>query len=230
VSGGKAIEETARRLRYAFLERERAKRGLQWIATAHNADDNVETVLLNMTRGAGLSGLCGIPYQRGNIVRPLLHVSRDDIDKYLRERNIPNRNDESNMDTAYRRNYMRHEIIPYLKKLNPALTDAIARLTGSLKDDENYLSNIAYEELMQHGDEYPAKRLLGLPKPIASRVCRLLYKKASPYPPEWIHIEAMLDIAEGGNGRRRCLSGNLTVEKRNGNICIINTEDERGAR
>jgi tRNA(Ile)-lysidine synthase len=230
VSGGKALEETARKLRYAFLERERAKRGLQWIATAHNADDNTETVLMNLTRGTGLSGLCGIPYQRGRIIRPLLRLSKDDILKYLRERDIPNRNDESNLDTAFRRNYMRHEIVPYLRNVNPALTDSITRLTDSLKEDETYLSNIALEEIRQHDDGYPAKRLLGLPKPIASRVCRLLYKKISPYPPERVHIDAMLDVAAGGNGRQRCLSGNLTVEKRNGNIYIITTNDGRGAR
>jgi tRNA(Ile)-lysidine synthase len=217
-------------MRYAFLEQERAERGLQWIATAHNADDNVETVLLNLTRGTGLSGLCGIPYRRGNIVRPLLHVLRADIIRYLEERDIPHREDESNRDTVYRRNYIRHEIVPPLKKLNPALPEAVTRLTASLGEDEAYLSALAAEEIREHGNAYPAKRLLELPKPIAARVCRLLYKEASPYPPERVHIEAMLDIATGGNGRRSCLAGGLTAEKRNGKIYIITTSDERRGR
>jgi tRNA(Ile)-lysidine synthase len=230
VSGGKSLEDTARKLRYAFLEREREKYKLDWIATAHNADDNVETVLMNMIRGTGLSGLCGIPYQRGNIVRPLLRISRDEILRYLRERNIPNRDDRSNFDTAFRRNYIRHEIIPELTKINPALTDAVVRLTDSLKEDEHYLLSLAFDEIMQHEDGYPAKRLLILPKAVAARVCRLLVKKVSPYPPERVHIEAMLDVAAGGNGRRKCLSGNLSVEKKDGNIYILFTNDKRGSR
>jgi tRNA(Ile)-lysidine synthase len=230
VSGGKALEEVARKMRYAFLERERARRKLDWIATAHNSDDNAETVLMNLVRGTGLSGLCGIPYQRGNIVRPVLHISRDDIIKYLRAGDIPYRDDESNFDTAFRRNYIRHEVIPELKKLNPSLTESVTRLTGSLKEDETYLSNLAYDEIQQHGEQFPSKKLLGLAKPIASRVCRMLYKKISPYPPEQIHIDSMLDIAAGDNGRKRCLSGNLTVEKQNGNIFITVTKDGRGKR
>jgi tRNA(Ile)-lysidine synthase len=230
VSGGKSIEATARNLRYAFLERERAKRKLDFIATAHNADDNVETVLLNLTRGAGLTGLCGIPYQRGKIVRPVLHLSRDEIMEYLKGRGIPHRDDESNLDRIFRRNYIRHEVVPSLKQINPSLAEAVTRLTGSLKEDETYLSNIAYDEIHRHGDAFPTKILLELPKPIASRVCRLLYRKISPYPPEAIHIEAMMDVAAGANGRQRNLSGGLSAEKKNGNIFIVTTENGRGDR
>jgi len=227
VSKGTGVEERAREMRYAFLERVRAERGLGRIATAHTADDNAETVLLNLTRGSGLHGLCGIPHERGAIIRPLLHFSRAEVIRYLTERNIPWREDESNADTVYRRNYIRHTVIPSLKEVNPSLTDAVIRLTASLSEDEEYLTELARQELLPsatEGEGFSAKRLTELPRPIAARVCRLLYMKESLYPPERVHIDAMLDIAKGGNGRRRHLAGNLTVEKRSGKINILFTK------
>ncbi|MDR0324533.1 MAG: tRNA lysidine(34) synthetase TilS [Oscillospiraceae bacterium] len=226
VPKGAGLENAAREMRYGFLERARAERGLDWIATAHTADDNAETVLLNLTRGSGLHGLCGIPPQRGRIVRPLLRLSREEVIRYLTERDISWREDESNADTVYRRNYIRHTVVPALKGVNPSLTDAVARLTASLTEDEEYLQSMALEEVRQVDGGFPAKRLVSLPKPIASRVCRLLVAPFSPYPPERVHIKAMLDIAAGGNGRRRHLAGKLTVEKRNGNIHILFTNEE----
>ena len=225
VPKGAGVEAAAREMRYAFLERVRAERGLDCIATAHTADDNAETVLLNLTRGAGLPGLCGIPYRRGRIVRPLLRVTREEILRYLSEREIPYREDASNRDTVYRRNFIRHQVIPALKKVNPSLTDAVTRLTDSLGEDEAYLAGLAREEISRpRGDGgFPAKRLLELPRPVAARVCRLLIQAAGPYPPERVHLEAMLNVAAGGNGRRRNLAGNLTVEKSRGNIHIFFT-------
>ncbi len=219
---GAGVEETAREMRYAFLEPVRSERGLCRIATAHNADDNAETVLLNLVRGAGLSGLCGIPPQRGHIIRPILHLSRAEILAYLTEHNLPYREDASNADTVYRRNYLRHEIIPALKTLNPALTDAVTRLTGLLREDDEYLTALAREEFRQYGDgaSFPAKRLNSLPKPVASRVCRMLVLSVTGYPPERSGLDAMLDISAGGNGRRRDLSGGLTVAK-TGNTIVV---------
>jgi tRNA(Ile)-lysidine synthase len=226
VPKGAGVEAAAREMRYDFLERVREEQGLDTIATAHTADDNVETVLLNLTRGAGLSGLCGIPEKRGKIVRPILHLSRDKVIQYLTERDIPWREDGSNRDTVYRRNYIRHEVVPALKQVNPALTEAVSRLTASLNEDEEYLTSLALEEIAGY-DPYPAIRLTQLPKPVASRVCRLLALKKSDYPPERIHVEAMLDIAAGGNGRRRNMAGGLTVTKKNGMIVVERTENRR---
>ncbi len=219
---GAGIEETAREMRYAFLEETRVKSGLGRIATAHNADDNAETVLLNLVRGAGLSGLCGIPPQRGHIVRPILHLSRAEILAYLTSHNLPYREDASNADTVFRRNYLRHEILPALKALNPALTDAVTRLTGLLREDEEYLTALAREEIQLHGigASFPAKRLNSLPKPVSSRVCRLLVQSVTGYPPELNGLDAMLDISAGGNGRRRDLAGGLTVEKAQNMIVV----------
>jgi tRNA(Ile)-lysidine synthase len=218
------VEETAREMRYAFLERVRKDNGYDVIATAHTADDNVETVLMNLVRGAGLSGSCGIPPLRGSISRPVLHMPRDDILRYLSERGIPFREDESNADTAYRRNYIRHEVVPLLKQINPSLTEAVTRLTVSLGEDEAHLTALAKAELVS---PFPAARLSRLPKPIASRICRLMVSEYSDHPPERIHIDAMLDIAAGGNGRRRNITSGLTVVKKGGMILIEKTPDRR---
>jgi tRNA(Ile)-lysidine synthase len=225
VPKGAGMEAKAREMRYAFLERTRKERGLDYIVTGHNADDNAETVLLNLTRGAGLAGLCGIPQRRGKIIRPILRLSRAEILRYLAERDIPHREDESNRDTVHRRNYLRHKVVPALKEISPALTDAVSRMTASLCEDEEYLMAMARAEFTS---PYPAARLKGLPKPVAARVCRLLAGKLSDYPPERVHIEAMLDIAAGGNGRRRNISSGLTVVKKEGMIWVEKTP--RGAR
>jgi tRNA(Ile)-lysidine synthase len=227
VHGGAGFEERARTMRYDFLERVRAGRGLDFIATGHTADDNIETVLLNLTRGSGLHGLTGIPEQRGNIIRPILHLSRDDAERYLRERNIPWREDATNADTHYRRNHIRHKVIPALRQVNPSLTRAAVRLTAALREDEEYLMGLAREEFYRCGTEFPAKSLLNLPKPVAVRVCRLLAEAAGGKPPERVHIEAMLDIAAGGNGRETHMAGGLTAAKKKGFIHIYLTNRKR---
>ncbi|MDR1693134.1 MAG: tRNA lysidine(34) synthetase TilS [Oscillospiraceae bacterium] len=223
---GAGIEETARAMRYAFLEETRVSLGFGKIATAHNADDNAETVLLNLIRGAGTLGLTGIPPERGPIVRPILRLSRAEIAAYIREHNLRHIEDTSNRDPIYRRNFLRSEVIPLLKTLNPALTDAVTRLTGFLREDEEFLTSMAAEALKLHGrgSTFPAKFLLSMPKPVASRVCRLLVSALTGYPPELTGVDAMLDIAAGGNGRRRDLAGNLTAAKIRGRLVVTRKE------
>jgi len=110
-------QEAARQMRYECLERARQKMGAQFVATAHQADDNAETVLLNALRGTGVRGLAGIPIRResGNIVRPLLFARRSEIEHYARDRQIEYRTDSSNESLEYKRNYVRHNVIPMIQ-------------------------------------------------------------------------------------------------------------------
>lgn len=110
-------QEAARQMRYECLERARQKMGAQFVATAHQADDNAETVLLNALRGTGIRGLAGIPVKResGSIIRPLLFARRSDIEQFARDRQIKYRSDSSNESIEYRRNYVRHNIIPVIQ-------------------------------------------------------------------------------------------------------------------
>ncbi|MBR1845918.1 MAG: tRNA lysidine(34) synthetase TilS [Oscillospiraceae bacterium] len=142
---GQTVEEAARNLRYAFLERAAEEAGADYIATAHTADDNAETVLLHLLRGSGLTGLGGIPPRRGRIIRPLLEITRKEIESYARAYDIPHREDESNRDTAYTRNYLRHEVLPLLREKNPNLAKALGRTAESLRRDEAYLTQLTEE-------------------------------------------------------------------------------------
>jgi tRNA(Ile)-lysidine synthase len=129
---GISIQMAARDLRYEWFEQIRKANSLNYIAIAHNQDDDLETFFLNLSRGAGLKGLTGIAPMQGKIVRPLLNTWRQDLSSYLQLHKIPFREDLSNAETKYKRNLIRHELLPLMDKLNPAfretLKDTLQRL------------------------------------------------------------------------------------------------------
>jgi tRNA(Ile)-lysidine synthase len=126
---GISIQMAARELRYAWLEKIREQHGFSWIATAHHSDDNTETIIYNITRGTGLKGLQGIPVKNGKIVRPLLIFSREEIEWYVKINSISHREDLSNLEDKYIRNKIRHNVIPLLKEINPALHKSVQELS-----------------------------------------------------------------------------------------------------
>jgi tRNA(Ile)-lysidine synthase len=137
-----SIQEAARILRYAFFTKIRTSSGFSKIATAHNADDNCETILLNILRGAGVQGLRGIPIQRDDegIIRPLLFASRHDIEIYALENRIPYRVDSSNLKTDYTRNFVRLNIIPLIKEnINPNISATLQRTSLLFNELDEYL-------------------------------------------------------------------------------------------
>src|SRR6058998_2550256 len=125
---GRALQSQARDARYAFFTRVRREYGLTAVATGHTADDQAETILMWLLRGSGTSGLAGIPVQRGDgIIRPLLGVTRAQVLDYLASRGIVYRTDASNATRVYRRNQIRHEIMPLLRTFNPRIERAQER-------------------------------------------------------------------------------------------------------
>lgn len=131
-----STEIAARELRYSiFREHTHEKK----LATAHNADDNIETVILNLVRGTALKGLAGIPPVRGNIVRPLLSVSRAEIEAFLTERGQDFVTDSTNLTDDYTRNKIRHRIIPLMKELNTSLTATSVSSIDGLRDENSYI-------------------------------------------------------------------------------------------
>ena len=144
---GKGVEETAREMRYAFLEQTAQRVGAAVIATAHNADDNAETLLLHLIRGSALRGLTGIPPRRGKIVRPLLTTTRREIGEYLRVYSVPHVEDSSNASDDYSRNRVRHRVLPEMEAINPWLAERMSQTIRSLRGDEEFLSGLAQEEL-----------------------------------------------------------------------------------
>lgn len=138
---GMSTEEAGRKARYDFFNEVLNKESASKIATAHNLNDNVETVLLNEFRGSGVGGLKGILPIAGNIIRPLIECSRNEIERYCIDNNLNPRHDESNDETAYTRNKIRLELIPYLENnINSNVVDGISRLSKIVAEEEDFVN------------------------------------------------------------------------------------------
>ncbi|MEG0518221.1 MAG: tRNA lysidine(34) synthetase TilS [Bacteroidales bacterium] len=125
-----SIEMAARDLRYAWFEelmRGDCDGGFKYLAIAHNANDNAETLMLNLVRGTGVKGLCGIAQKNGAVIRPLLGYTRDEIEKYVCYFKIPYRIDRTNLENDFARNRIRNEVFPHLKKINPSVVHTLNR-------------------------------------------------------------------------------------------------------
>lgn len=140
-------EEAGRRVRYEVFERVRADRNADVIATAHNADDTAETMLMHILRGCGVGGLCGVPTKRGRVVRPLLCCTRAEIEAYCAENAIPYVTDSTNAELTYTRNRVRHQLLPLLREMNPSVNAALERLCASAAQDEAFFTAIATRTL-----------------------------------------------------------------------------------
>ncbi len=190
---GKGLEETARDLRYEkFREALESDSRLDTVATAHNADDNAETLIFNLARGSGLAGLCGIPPERRlgefRVIRPLLGATKREILAYCEKIGADYITDSTNSDTTYSRNFIRSELIPRLTELNPAFLTATARLTRQAREDSEYLDGIAATFPQSDDGSLDAYELARLERPIAARVLRRFASL------EAVHIDAILTL------------------------------------
>lgn len=137
-----SIEMAARQLRYQWFEQLAVKFAYTKIATAHNLDDNVETILLNLSHKTGIRGLMGIPETNGKIIRPLLLASKQEILEYLEQNNLNYRIDKTNAETVFQRNKVRHLIIPKFQQLNPAFLQNVADTASNLKQYYDLFNNV----------------------------------------------------------------------------------------
>ena len=133
---GISIEMAARELRYEYFEKIRAEHGYDFIATAHHSDDLIETFFLNLTRKTGIKGLTGIKDKSGKIIRPMLFASRADIEKFASEQYLEFREDSTNSEVVYQRNFLRHKILPLFAALNPSFKKNLLASIENLKDAE----------------------------------------------------------------------------------------------
>jgi tRNA(Ile)-lysidine synthase len=131
----------ARELRYHWFQELVVKHQFEYVLTAHHADDNLETFLINLSRGTGLEGLTGIPAINNTIVRPLLIFSREEIEQFANKNRIEWREDQSNASTKYVRNKIRHQIIPILKELNPTVLNSFQKTTANLKGSQQIIND-----------------------------------------------------------------------------------------
>lgn len=165
------IEEAARHERYsAFNIIISGREDVGTIVTAHNSSDNVETVLFNITRGAGLRGASGISPIRDNIIRPLLYVPKSLISKAFAECEIPYVFDSTNSSIDYTRNYLRHEVIPLLSRINPSYESSISEFADTVRTDSEYLDSIAESWLTSAGGVILSSEIRKLHLSLLSRV------------------------------------------------------------
>jgi len=143
------VEEAGRNARYDFFTRVAGEKEFHRIALGHHRDDNIEQVLMNLVRGTGPLGLRGIPpVRQGKFIRPLIRIPRADILAFLDEINQDYRVDESNEDTSYLRNRIRHCLIPFLEKeFNPDIKAGLARMSGIIEQEDNFLGRMAQTAL-----------------------------------------------------------------------------------
>lgn len=232
---GLSVEEAARRARYAFLENTAAEGGFDAILTAHHADDNAETVLLNLIRGTGTAGLAGIPRVRGNILRPFLETSRAELAAYAAAHDIPHVEDETNTDPdAAARNRLRLQVMPLLKEINPAAAENIAAAAAILARESEAMEAVAAQlaekvSVTAEGVSVPCDELLTVPGAVAERAVLQLLALAAGKRKDISasHVKAVLELAErGDDGWAVALPCSLTARKTDGILRICRETKE----
>ena len=208
ISGGVAVEETARNERYAALADCARRHGAKYIALAHTETDNAETLIFNIVRGSGLRGACGIPASRPcgdfTIIRPLLSCTRAQTEEYCRENGIEYVTDATNSDTHYTRNFIRHEILPRLRRINPAADDSLGSLCSLLSCDSDFIEGEAQRFFASLADRrtVPIAALTSLHEAVRTRVLARMYHAAGGGDIDSLHIRAVCDIMCGGAGKK----------------------------
>ncbi len=209
VAGGANFEARARTARYDALEAARVAHGATAVLVAHTADDQVETVLLNFLRGSGSAGLAGMPARRGRVVRPLLGARRADVRAECARRRLVPWEDPSNDDLSFRRNWVRHEVLPLLEQgAGRDLTPLLTRQAEVLRAESDFLDALARAAWPGEG-EARGRDLTALPDPLARRAVRCWL---GPPPPALDEVEAVLAVARGER-RAVDLAGGRRVER-----------------
>jgi len=220
---GRGIEDAARTLRYAFLEEVRAATTSDRIATGHSADDNAETILLNLLRGSGVRGLSGIPVMRneGRIVRPLLFATREEIVAYAGAAGLEWREDASNATDTHRRNIIRHHLLPVVReKINPGVARTLMRSAELFGDIDRYLTNSARTGLDQvtlcrTGQEVrlSCPRLLAYPTVLQGLVLQIAVQEYTGHRPAFDRVTALSGLLHQQPGRTVELGGNCAATR-----------------
>ncbi len=207
-AGKKGLEAAAREARYGFL---RTLPGT--IATAHTADDNAETVLLHLVRGTGLKGLGGIAPVNGNVIRPMLTVTRQEVEDFLAEWSLPHVEDSSNETDKFLRNRLRHRVMPLLREENPRLAENLSAMAMRLRQDEDCLRRAAGEIL----DVLPVGPLRAMHPAVRARALEGFLKRNGVPEPEAEHIALAEALVFSENpSAAACFPGGVTIARRYG--------------
>ena len=205
---GESAEECGRRLRYGFF---RSVDPDALIATAHNLDDCAETFFLNLARGTGLKGLCGIPPVRDNIIRPLIDCTKAEILEYCEKNNIPYVTDSTNLSSDYNRNRIRHGVLPVLSEINPAFFSCFSRTVSALKKDEATLEQLSdrYVGNARREQGFSVPELMKTPPTLLDRTLGVVLRELTGTAPESRHIRAVAGFLKEGGSEN--MNGGATV-------------------
>ncbi|MDO8240606.1 MAG: tRNA lysidine(34) synthetase TilS [Candidatus Moranbacteria bacterium] len=204
----KVSENSLREIRYNFFEKIRTEKKIDLIAVAHNSDDQVETFLMRILRGAGLQGLSAIKFSNGKIIRPLLGISRKEILEFLRNGNLTYRTDKTNAGSLFLRNKIRNKLIPQLEKnYNPSIRKTIFDATVSIAQDYDYINEVA-KKVYQKNKDLSVSKLLALHPAIQRRVLlqAIAEKKLDTQNIELSHIEEILKALKSTKGKNQTFS------------------------
>ena len=225
-----SLEAAGRKVRYEYFRAVMEENGYTILATAHHRDDKTETVVMNILRGCGLKGFKGIEYKNGDIIRPLLDVSKEEILKCCEKLCISYCTDETNNDTDYTRNSIRHVLLPKLREYNPSFDDSLLRQSNIFADEDDYLNSKSDEALKfcKSGKGLDIKKLISLHPAIQRRVM-LLYlaeHKGSSLDISYNDVELALSVCKNGQTGKSCnLTGSMTAAVEYGEFFITTDED-----
>ncbi|MFA7209599.1 MAG: tRNA lysidine(34) synthetase TilS [Parcubacteria group bacterium] len=173
ITSAENLENRLRDIRYDFFEKIRQENHFDLVAVAHNLDDQAETLLMRLMRGSGLAGLSAMKFKSGNIIRPLLATSRQEITDYLENRGLESRLDKTNLASDFLRNKIRHGLIPYIENsYNPDIKRTLSDSAVSIAEDHSFINDFA-EKIFQTQRELSVKKILSLHPAIQRRVLRL---------------------------------------------------------
>lgn len=219
------LEETAREERYRIFNQIMSQNGdYKCIVTAHNANDNAETVIFNLSRGSGAKGIAGIKPVINNVVRPLIYCSKEDILEYCRKNSISYVNDSTNLDTDYTRNYIRLEVIPMLEKINPSFIDSCLRMGELLRDDDKFIQSICDKIIEDNRikTRINTELLMNQERPVASRLLMHVAKENL----DRKAVNSCLKLAKDGKvGQYVNLANKLSFKKERGYVKFVKTEN-----
>lgn len=212
---GESVELTARNARYEMFSQFTGFK----IATAHTATDNVETVLINLTRGTALKGLCGIPPIRDNIVRPLIDCTREEVEDYCAQNGLSFVTDSTNLSDDYTRNLIRHNVTPVLRNINPSFSKTVRRSCENIAFDADFLSNVADELYCKNKNENSVSLPPDTHRAISSRVIGKLIFDVTGKNADSLHINEVCGVL-GKNKKIELFAGySATVKK-----CVVTIE------
>lgn len=228
----KGFEETGREIRYEFFKKLAKKHKASFLITAHQADDNLETIIMNFARGASIKGLSGMKEMENltknlKLLRPLLDITKKNILDYLKTEKIPFRVDKSNKDIVYKRNFIRHKIIPSLQKFNPNIIHTVAKNSAHFREITKLLETQALNWIKQNSLNKASTNLnaktfrkesKALQKEIILQLCKKLIGNTKNI--ETPHIDEVLKIINSGLGNKEKHLGKLLFRIKNNILSI----------